>query len=210
MYTMETDRQTPRSLELIFKDNLDNTMACCQALRQLFSRLDDPEAFIVEVKQLEERGDRLTAEAYYALELFDYSEFIHITEQLVKRLDDIVDGLNNTARMIDICRPRKIEDAANELLSVLFSMIDHLRQEVGQYPQNELARVRACRESLKAGEEAADLIYHDWRKKQHRILVLPLVDENNWTEILGILEQTTDSVYHAAVLLERIARLRQR
>jgi uncharacterized protein len=210
MNTMETDRCSPRSLEIIFKDNLDNTAECCQALRQLFFRLDDPEAFIVKVKQLEERGDRLTAEAYYALELFDYSELVHITEQLVKRLDDIVDGLNNTARMIDICRPRKIEDAANEILSTVFSMIERFRQEIAQYPDNELARVRACRESLKAGEEAADLTYHDWRKKQHRILVLPLVDENNWTEILGILEQTTDSVYHAAVLLERIARLRQR
>jgi hypothetical protein len=54
---------------------------------------------------------------------------------------------------------------------------------------------------LKQSEEAADFIYHDWRKKQHRILVLPLVDENNWTEILGVLEQTTDATYHAAVLV---------
>jgi uncharacterized protein Yka (UPF0111/DUF47 family) len=89
-------------------------------------------------------------------------------------------------------------------------MIARLQMEIARYPENELASVRACRETLKVDEENADVIYHDWRKKQYRILVLPLVDEANWTEILGILEQTTDAAYHAAVLLERITRYRQR
>lgn len=210
MNTDNGDHHPPRSLELIFKEHLDNTTECGEALSQLFSSLDDPEPHIAKVKHLEEKGDRLTAEAYNALELLDYSEFIHITEQFVKRLDDIVDGINNTARLIDICHPKKIEDEANEILSILLSMIAKLRMEVAQYPDNGLASVRACRETLKRSEEVADLIYHDWRKKQHRILVLPLVDENNWTEILGVLEQTTDAAYHAAVLLERTARYRQR
>ena len=46
--------------------------------------------------------------------------------------------------------------------------------------------------------------------QQYRILVLSLIEENNWTEILGVLEQTTDDVYHAALLLERITRFRQK
>ena len=204
------DRQKPRSLETIFKDHLDNTVECGQVLSELFSNLEGPDPYIAKVKQLEERGDRLTAEAYYALELLAYSEFIHITEQFVKRLDDIVDGINNTARLIDICHPRNIEDAAHEILAILLSMIARLQTEIARYPENELASVRACREALKVNEENADVIYHDWRKKQYRILVLPLVDETNWTEILGILEQTTDAAYHAAVLLERITRYRQR
>lgn len=204
------DLQTSRTLEAIFKEHLENTMACGEALNQLFSQLQDPDACIVRIKQLEEKGDRLTAEAYHALELLDYSEFIHITEQFVKRLDDIVDGLNDTARLIDICHPHKIEDEAHSILSVLTSMISRLREEMTRYPDNELESVKALRENLKRSEEAADLIYHDWRKKQYRILVLPLVDEFNWTEILGVLEQTTDSAYHAAVLLERFVRYRQR
>jgi len=204
------DRQKPRSLEVIFKHHLDNTVECSQALSQLFSNLEEPDVYIAKVKHLEEKGDGLTAEAYYALELLPYSEFIHITEQFVKRLDDIADGLNNTARLIDICHPRKIEDAAGEILCTLLSMIARLQVEIARYPDNDLASVRACRETLKVNEENADAIYHDWRKKQYRILVLPLVDETNWTEILGILEQTTDSAYHASVLLERITRYRQR
>jgi uncharacterized protein Yka (UPF0111/DUF47 family) len=204
------DRQKPRSLEIIFKDHPDNTVECGQALSQLFSNLEEPAPYIAKVKRLEEKGDELTAEAYCALELLVYSEFIHITEQFVKRLDDIVDGINNTARLIDICHPRNIEDAAHEILSILLSMIARLQMEIARYPENELASVRACREALKVNEENADVIYHDWRKKQYRILVLPLVDETNWTEILGILEQTTDAAYHAAVLLERITRYRQR
>ncbi|MDD5036112.1 MAG: DUF47 domain-containing protein [Methylococcaceae bacterium] len=210
MNTDNSDRQNPRSLEIIFKDHLANTMECGQVLSQLFSNLEEPDLYIAKVKYLEEKGDKLTAEAYYALELLAYSEFIHLIEQLVKHLDDIVDGINNTARLIDICHPWQIENAAQEILSTLLSMIARLQMEMEQYPENELASVKACREMLKKSEENADVIYHEWRKTQRRILVLPLVDETNWTEILGILEQTTDAAYHAVLSLERIVRYRLR
>ena len=204
--------QKPRPLDKLFKEHLANTFECGQVLRLLFSNLDTPDAYayIAKVKNLEENGDGLTAEAYSALELLTHSEFIHLTEQFVKRLDDIVDGMNNTARLIDICIPRKIEDAAQEILSTLMSMIARLQTEVEHYPENELADVRECRETLKRWEESADVTYHEWRKTQRRINMLPLVDEANWTEILGILEQTTDAAYHAALLLERMARFRLR
>jgi uncharacterized protein Yka (UPF0111/DUF47 family) len=197
-----------RTIFLIFKEHLDNTIECGQALSQLFLNLKEPDSYIEKVKQLEEKGDRLTAEAYCALELLTYSEFIYITEQLVKRLDDIVDGMNDTARLIDICHPRQIENAAHDILSALLSMIRRLQIEISQYPDNDLTSIRTCCKTLKESEEIADIIYHDWRKKQRRVLVLSLIEENNWTEILGVLEETTDAAYHAALLLERIARYR--
>ncbi len=203
-----TDRLPSRPLEILFNEHLENTIECGRALEQLFLNLDDPESYIVQVKHHEEIGDRLTAEAYYALESFGYSEFVRITEELVKRLDDIVDGINNTARLIDICQPRQIENAAHDMLSNLQTMVVRFRVEVAQYPDNDLVSLRACCKTLKASEENADLIYHEWRKKQRRVLVLSLIEENNWTEILGVLEQTTDTVYHAVLLLERIARYR--
>lgn len=203
-------RQEPRSLDLIFKDHLDNTMECGQLLSQLFLNLDGPEPYIAKIKHLEENGDKFTAEAYQALESLKYSEFIPLTEQFANRLDDIVDGINDTARLIDICVPRRIEGAAQEILSTLLSMIGRLQTELAQYPENELASVKICRETLKGWETNADLIYHEWRKTQRRINALPLVDEANWTEILGILEQTTDAAYHAALLLERKAKYRLR
>lgn len=204
------DRPTSRSLEIIFKEHLDNTIECGKALSELFLNLEEPDQYISKVKHLEEKGDRLTAEAYCSLELLTYSEFIYITEQLVKRLDDIVDGINNTARLIDICHPRQIENAAHEILSTLVSMIGRLQMEIAQYPDNELASIRACCKTLKGSEENADVIYHEWRKKQRRVIVLSLIEENNWTEILGVLEQTTDAAYHTALLLERITRYRQK
>jgi uncharacterized protein Yka (UPF0111/DUF47 family) len=204
------NRPQTRSLENIFKEHLENTIECGHVLSQLFSNLEAPDPYIVEVTRLEEKGDRLTAEAYYALELLPYSEFIYIIEQLVKRLDDIVDGMNDTARLIDICHPRQIENAAHEILSIILSMIERLRIEITQYPDNELASTRACCKTLKGSEENADIIYHEWRKKQRRVIVLSLIEENNWTEILGVLEQTTDAAYHAALLLERITRYRQK
>ena len=204
------DRPNSRSLEIIFKEHLDNTIECGYALSQLFLNLDEPDPYISKVKHLEEKGDRLTEEAYCSLELLTYSEFIYITEQLVKRLDDIVDGINDTARLIDICHPRQIENAAHELLSTLVSMIGKLQMEIVQYPDIELTSIRACCKTLKGSEENADLIYHEWRKKQRRVLVLSLIEENNWTEILGVLEQTTDDAYHAGLLLERIARYSQK
>lgn len=92
MNTDNVAHPNSRSLEIIFKELLDNTIECGQALNQLFLNLKEPDQYITKVKQLEEKGDKLTAEAYCALELLTYSEFIHITEQLVKRLDDINDG----------------------------------------------------------------------------------------------------------------------
>lgn len=200
------DHSNSRPIEAIFKEHLSNAITCAQTLSRLFSNLDSPESYIVQVKQLEEKGDRLTAEAYCALELLAYSEIVHLTEELVKRLDDIVDGINNTARLIDICQPRQIENAAHDILSNLQAMITRLEAEIMQYPANDLASTRACCKALKRNEENADLIYHEWRKKQRRVLVLSLIEENNWTEILGVLEHTTDAAYHASLLLERLAR----
>ena len=210
MHPNNVDLKKPLSLELILKDHLDNTVACGQMLSNLFANIEEPDPYIAEIKALEEKGDRLTADAYCALELLEYSEFIPMTEQFVQRLDDIVDGINNTARLIDICHPRQIENAAHDILSALLSMMGRLQIEVAQYPDNELASIRACCKTLKGSEENADVIYHDWRKKQRRVLVLSLIEENNWTEILGVLEQTTDAAYHAGLLLERIARYRQK
>lgn len=210
---MDTNNVThpqPRELEKIFREHLDNTMECGQTLKLLFLDINGLDPYVVQVKQLEEKGDRLTAEAYQALELLPYSEFNHLTEQLVKRLDDIVDGLNNTARIVDVCTPRKTEGAAHELVSTLLSMIARLQEELAQYPNNDLSSARACRETLKGWEEKADLLYHEWRKTQRRLSALPLVDESNWTEILGILEQTSDAAYHAAMLLERMTKYRFR
>lgn len=200
----------PRPLEVIFKNQADNMTACGRALNQLFLHLDEPVPYITQVKQLEESGDKLTAEVYNSLELLPYSELSQLTEQFVRRLDDIVDGINNTARSIDICTPRTIQNAAQELLTTLLSMIAGLHKEIAEYPENELASVKACRETLKGWEENADVIYHEWRKTQRRLNVLPLVEESNWTEILGILEQTTDACYHAALLLERMTKYRLR
>ena len=163
-----------------------------------------------QIKQLEESGDRLTAEAYYALESFQYSGLIHIVEELIKVLDDIVDGFNKTARLIDICQPIHIEAAAYDILSEQQVMITRLQHEIDSYPDNDLSSLRACCNALKEKEEKVDLIYHEWRKKERREQELSIVEESNWTEIFGILEQTADDIYHAALELERIARYRNR
>lgn len=199
-----------RSLQIIFKEHLSNTIECGKALGEIFKNLDAPDQFITEVKYLEEKGDKLTEEAYYSLESLAYSDFVYIIEQLVKRLDDVTDGINNTARLIDICQPRGIENAAHDILSILVSMVEKLQMEIRQYPNIELASIRITCKALKESERHADLIYHEWRKKQRRVLVLSLIEENNWTEILGVLEQTTDAAYHAGLLLERMARYQKK
>ncbi|MGJ0492568.1 DUF47 domain-containing protein [Methylobacter sp.] len=204
------DRPNSRSLEIIFKEHLDNTIECSKALSELFLNLEEPDQYISKIKQLEEKGDRLTAEAYGSPEVLTYSESVYITEQLIKHFDDIVDGINNTGRLIDICQPRQIENAAHDILSTLIAMIENLQLEIAPYPDIELASIRECCKTLKVSEENADLIYHEWRKKQRRDLVLSLIEENNWTEIMGVLEQTTDAAYHAGLSLERIVRYRQK
>jgi hypothetical protein len=210
MDTDHTAPQPPRELETLLRAHLDNTMACGQTLQRLFADITGFDAYVIQVKQREEQGDRLTAEAYQALEQLPPSEFAHLAEQLIKRLDDIVDGINDTARIVDVCAPRKTMPAAHELVNSLLAMIARLQQELAQYPGNDLASAKACRETLKGWEEKADQLYHEWRKTERRLSALPLVDESNWTEILGTLEQTTDAAYHAALLLERMTKYRWR
>lgn len=198
----------PRSLAVLFKTHIENSVSCRHVLNELFQHIETPLAYITKIKQLEEQGDKLTAEAYFALESHAYSSLTHIIEDLIRRLDDIVDGFNKTARLIDIFRTSRIEAAAYEILSNQQAMLEKLQQEITLYPDNDLENLAICRRTLKGHEENVDLIYHEWRKKERRVHDLSLIDEHNWTEIFGVLEQTTDDIYHTAIMLEKIARHR--
>lgn len=200
----------PRALDVIFRQHVATTMDCGRALLQLFHDIGGYAPYVAQIKRLEETGDQLTAEAYRALELLPYDEFTHLTEQFVNRLDDIADGINDAARLVDFCTPRSTEPAAPELVTTLLAMLERLQAELVRYPDNDPTSAGECRATLKHWEEKADQLYHEWRKTQRRINALPLVDESNWTEILGVLEQTNDTAYHAAMLLERIAKYRMR
>jgi uncharacterized protein Yka (UPF0111/DUF47 family) len=200
---MRSDKQpqsATRSLASIFKDHIENSVACSHILHDLYTNIKAPLPYIAKIKQLEEAGDMLTAEAYYALEAYEYSSLTHIIEDLVKRLDDIVDGF----------RTSRIEAAAYEILSKQQAMLVCLQKAITLYPENDLADLSACRSALKEEEENVDLIYHEWRKKERRVHDLSLIDERNWTEIFDILEQTTDDIYHTAIVLEKIARHRHK
>lgn len=203
---LPTDPIMPRSLEILVEEQLANSLRCGESLSRLFAHLDDPEPHIAQIKQFEEYGDRLTAEAYNALELLPYSELVHLDQQFIKYLDDIIDGMNNTARVIDIFMPGTVEAAAQDILSILLEMVAGLQSEIAHYPHNELDGVRLCRANLKKCEERADVVYHEWRKSHRRHSTLSLISETDWTEILRILEETTDACYHSALVLERIVR----
>jgi len=198
------------SLEGIFQQHIENSLACHAALGELFANLGQPLPYITRVKQLEARGDRLTAAAYGVLESWELSGLTHITEDLVKRLDDIVDGFNDAAQLIDIFHSEHFEVAANDILAVQQAMLTRLQRELSRYPDNELGSLRDCCTELKVGEEQVDQIYHQWRRKERRVLELSLIEENNWTELFGVLEQTTDDIYHTALVLERIAKYRRK
>lgn len=197
-----------RSLESIFKAHIENTVSCSHVLKDLFSHLEAPLSYIAGIKQLEEAGDKLTGAAYYALEADAYSGLTPIIEDLIKRLDDIVDGFNKTARLLDIFQTRRIEPAAYDILSNQQAMLERLQQEINIFPDNDLESLGTCRQALKQHEENVDIIYHEWRKKERRNLELALIEERNWTEIFDVLEQTTDDIYHTAIVLEKIARHR--
>ncbi|MGZ8218483.1 DUF47 domain-containing protein [Methylomagnum sp.] len=199
-----------RPLDLIFREHLENTLECGQVMGQLFSNLHAPDELIAQIKHLEEKGDQLTLEAHNILDSLPYSEIIQMTQQLVHHLDDIVDGMNNVARIVDIFTPTEAQEAAHQLLATVLAMVEELGKEIGKYPANELADVRDCRAALKRWEEQADGTYHQWRKAQRHHGTLSIIAEQDWTEILGILEQTTDACYHAVLVLERISKHRAR
>ncbi|MBI1424266.1 MAG: DUF47 family protein [Gammaproteobacteria bacterium] len=208
MHAEKQPTSETRPLQSIFRAHIDNSVACSHVLKDLFANVTEPYPHITRIKQLEEAGDALTAEAYYVLESHEYSSLTHIIEDLIKFLDDIVDGFNKTARLIDIFRTSRIEAAAFEILSRQQAMLERLAQEIKLYPDNDPGALGACRGTLKEEEENVDLIYHEWRKKERRVHELSLIDEYNWTEIFDVLEQTTDDIYHTAIILEKIVRHR--
>jgi uncharacterized protein Yka (UPF0111/DUF47 family) len=210
MRSVKQPHPDTRCLESIFIAHIENSVTCSHVLNNLFSNLDAPLPFIAKIKRMEEAGDKLTAEAYYALESHAYSSLTHIIEDLIKRLDDIVDGFNKTARLIDIFQTQRIEPAALDILSKQQTMLEKLQKEINRYPECDLESLSACRCALKQTEEYVDLIYHEWRKKERRNLELALIEERNWTEIFDVLEQTTDDIYHTAIVLEKIARHRRK
>jgi len=196
------------SLKEIFQDHLSCCVECGQALERLFAELDAAETHIGLIRQLEEKGDALMRKAYDALEIAPYSELVLLIQQFARHVDDILDGLNDTARVIDIFTPQQAETAALDLVAITLGMVRRLSAEMDHYPENALAGIKQCREELKASEASADQVYHEWRKSHRRYSTLSLLAESDWTEILGILEKTTDSCYHAALLLERITKYR--
>lgn len=198
----------PGPLAGIFRRHLENSIACGDLLRELFLNISEPASLVVRIKQLEEIGDKLTAAVYEALASVPDSELVQLNEQFAKHLDDIIDGMNTTARTIDVFMPAAPEQAGQELAEVIIAMLLRLHAEVRQYPDNSLDSVRECRAALKRWEENADVIYHEWRKDHRQRGRLSLRAETDWTELLGIMEQTTDSCYHAALLLERLTRHR--
>ncbi len=201
-----TNTSSHRPLTGIFQDHLANSIVCAELLGQLFLNLQEPAFHVARIKQLEEQGDQLTAEVYDVLASLPDSEMAQLTEQFAKYLDDIVDGMNTTARMIDVFLPTSLEDAGRQLADLIGAMVARLHTEVLEYPDNRLESVRECRKALKRWEESADTIYHEWRKDHRHHGRLSLRAETDWDELLGIMEQTTDACYHAALILERLAK----
>lgn len=195
-----------RPLARIFQDHLANSIDCAELLAQLFLNLQQPADHIARIKQLEEKGDTLTAEVYEALASLPDSELVQLNEQFAKHLDDIIDGMNTTARTIDVFMPTSLEDAGHQLAELIGRMVKRLHAETSAYPDNRLDRVRECRAALKRWEENADTIYHEWRKDHRHHGRLSLRAETDWDELLGIMEQTTDACYHAVLLLERLTK----
>lgn len=195
-----------RPLAEIFQEHLGNSIACALVLEQLFLNLQQPADHIARIKQLEEHGDRLTAEVYEVLASLPDSDLVQLTEQFARYLDDIIDGMNTTARTIDVFMPTSLEEAGQQLTELIAAMVSRLLAEVQRYPANRLDDVRECRAELKRCEVTADTIYHEWRKDHRHHGRLSLRAETDWTELLGIMEQTTDACYHAVLTLERLTK----
>lgn len=206
MTTISSEPAPYRPLAEIFQEHLGNSIACAVVLEHLFLNLRHPADHIARIKQLEEHGDRLTAEVYEVLASLPDSDLVQLTEQFARYLDDIIDGMNTTARTIDVFMPTSLEEAGQQLTDLIAAMVSRLLAEVQRYPANRLDDVRECRAELKRCEVTADTIYHEWRKDHRHHGRLSLRAETDWTELLGIMEQTTDACYHAVLTLERLTK----
>lgn len=171
-----------------------------------FSTAKERTDYYKKIKDLERNGDKLTHLIFDELGTTFITPFdredIH---ELASSIDDVIDGINSSAKRIAIYNPRPISDSGKELCAIIkqdAELIDCAMSELETFRKNP-AKLRDCCLKLHDLENQGDDIY------EHFIIKL-FEEEKDSIEIIKIkeimqeLEKTTDAAERVGKALKNL------
>ena len=191
----------PKFFELFIADG-DNLEAAAGALLEMVEQYDRLDERIANIQALEWRGDEIDREVTRRLEdafvtPFD-REDIH---ELVSRLDDVVDGIQNIAETFVIYGVAAPTPQAKRLTEIIDGQAKELAQALRKL--DGLKDLERHFEAVHELENEADglsraAVAHLFRDD------LPPIEVIKWRDLYNDLEETIDAAEDAAEAMERM------
>jgi len=178
--------------------NMSSTLLC-----ELFSKPQERERLVAEIKRIEHEADTLTHDVIARLNKSFITPFdredIH---QLASQLDNVVDLVDGTARRVAMFRIDEAREPARRLADVLMRASRALEASV--IGMKDIKTVLGRGREVKLLEEEGDAIYHE---AVGALFTNPTdaIDVIKWKELYDTLERAIDECEDVANVLEAIA-----
>ena len=187
--------------ELFVQDGA-NLLAAAHKLEEMISVYDRLEERVAEIRVLEHRGDEIDMEAEVRLDRafitpFDRSD-IH---DLVSRIDDILDGIQEIAETFVIYDVKAPTDDARRLAGILTAQANQLDEASGKL--ETLHGLEANVKQVHELENEADGLSRAAVARLFREGV-EAIEVIKWRDIYTALENTIDAAEDAVEVIERI------
>jgi predicted phosphate transport protein (TIGR00153 family) len=187
--------------ELFVQDGA-NLLEAAHRLEELISVYDRLEERVAEIRVLEHRGDEIDMEAEVRLDRafitpFDRSD-IH---DLVSRIDDVLDGIQEIAETFIIYGVEATTDDAKRLAAILSAQAAQLNQALGKL--ETLKGIEANLKEIHELENEADGLSRAAVARLFHNDPDPL-NVIKWRDIYIALENTIDAAEDAGEVIEKI------
>jgi predicted phosphate transport protein (TIGR00153 family) len=188
-------------IDLFIADG-ENLLAAARELEQLLSVYDDLDARVQRIRELEHKGDEIDNELEERLERAFVTPFdredIH---ELSARLDDVCDGIQETAETLVLYGVKQPTPAAKELGAILSAQAEELAQALRKIEglkglEPHLKRVHDLENQADGLSRAA--IAALFQDGQEALEVI------KWRDIYHALEEAIDAAEDAGEVLERM------
>ncbi len=168
------------------------------------ARAEERDAYYKRIKDVERKGDQITHTILDELE----TTFITPIDRedinlLAAAVDDVIDGVNSSAKRINIYNPKVLGPSAKELCSYIkqgAASISKAIDELETFRKNP-SKMRLCCVELHDMETKADDVYEHFIKKlfEEEKDGIELIKQK---EIMYELERTTDAAEHVGKILK--------
>jgi uncharacterized protein len=188
-----------------FEKHARLTTEVCQQLRELTASSRNIHEHVTRIHELEHEADKVTHECVEALHRtfitpFERTDIL----QLIKKLDDIIDFIDEAASDIDLYGITEVRSEALEMANVLAaSMVEISSSLVGMRTLKNLEKIKAHCIAIHDLESRGDAILRSalirlFREDQPILII-------KWKEIFERLEKAVDRCENAANIIEGIA-----